>query len=295
VQRNLTRWASRRTPDMCALVDFGAAIVDAIADHWPAVVLALLDDIHLVAAAWTVLVLPQFAACGIKREALRVAMIVAPDFRFGALPADKWVIRYRSVGTQANDLAGWLARFCAWSATYSPNVRNRLSSAAEKIVLGERAFLTKDDLQIIQPRRCIGAQSGTRKGGTGAADRGLDRLFGGPRTVERTWTWHTSSCWICRKPCAKLVEVARSCSMFSAFGPRPGRDGCIELSLSRSGRGRRPDDGTGSNTQARFRKPQGRWIASYTQIAWGVGLSHERSDVAGAVDSVEMIPGYPAA
>jgi hypothetical protein len=47
------------------------------------------------------------------------------------------------------------------------------NAAAEKSVVGERAFLTKDDLQIIQPRRCIGAQSGTRKGGTGTADRGL--------------------------------------------------------------------------------------------------------------------------
>src|SRR5690349_11787579 len=50
------------------------------------------------------------------------------------------------------------------------------NAATEKIMLGngERAFLTKDDLQIIQPRRCIGAQSGTCKGDAGTADRGLN-------------------------------------------------------------------------------------------------------------------------
>ena len=40
----------------------GAAVVDAIADHRPAVVLALLDDVDLVAAARAVLVLPQLSA-----------------------------------------------------------------------------------------------------------------------------------------------------------------------------------------------------------------------------------------
>src|SRR4029077_11843705 len=34
-----------------ALVDSGAVVIDAIADHWPAVVSALLDDVDLVAAA----------------------------------------------------------------------------------------------------------------------------------------------------------------------------------------------------------------------------------------------------
>jgi hypothetical protein len=210
------------------------------------------------------------------------------------LPADKWVIRrYRSVGTQANDLAEWLARFCAWSATYSPNVRNKLSLAAEKIVLGERAF-TKDDLQIIQPKRCIGAQSGTRKGSTGTADRGLHRwLFGGPRTVERTWTIDLGTLhragyvgnparnwWKSRDQlCSRLLgqDLGETAALSYPYREAVEAGGLMTV--------------RGSNTQARFRKPQGRWIASYTEIAWGVGLSHERSDVAGAVDSVEMIPG----
>src|SRR5437016_1575732 len=41
-----------------ALVNLGAAVVDAVADHRPAVILALLDNVDLIAAARSVLVLP---------------------------------------------------------------------------------------------------------------------------------------------------------------------------------------------------------------------------------------------
>src|SRR6185436_3379731 len=48
-----------------AVVDLGAAVIDAEADDRPAVVLALVDDVDLIAAARPVLVLPQLAAGGV--------------------------------------------------------------------------------------------------------------------------------------------------------------------------------------------------------------------------------------
>ena len=66
-----------------ALVDLRAAVVDAVADHRPAVVLALLDDVDLVAAARAVLVRPQLAGRRMQRRALHIAVAVAPDFRLG--------------------------------------------------------------------------------------------------------------------------------------------------------------------------------------------------------------------
>src|SRR5215475_12145323 len=67
-----------------ALVDFDAAVVDAVADHRPAVILALLDEIDLVAAARPMLVLPQLSGDGMEREPLGIAVAVAPDLRLGA-------------------------------------------------------------------------------------------------------------------------------------------------------------------------------------------------------------------
>src|SRR4029450_13115862 len=88
----------------------GAAVVDAIADHRPAVVLALLDQVDLVAAARPMLVLPDLAARRMASEALGVAMAVAPDFRLRALPADERVVRRAgAVGPDADDLADVVA------------------------------------------------------------------------------------------------------------------------------------------------------------------------------------------
>ena len=89
-----------------ALVDLGAAIVDAVADHRPAVVLAGLRNVDLVAAARAVLVLPQFAGLRMQRRALRVAVAVAPDFRLASGSADERIVRrHRAVGRDAHDLA----------------------------------------------------------------------------------------------------------------------------------------------------------------------------------------------
>ena len=70
-------------------MDLRAAVVDAVADHRPAVILALADDVDLVATAGTVLDLPEFTGGRIDREPLFVAVAVAPDFRPGIAAADK--------------------------------------------------------------------------------------------------------------------------------------------------------------------------------------------------------------
>src|SRR5262249_7805837 len=64
-----------------ALVDPGAVVVDAIADHRPAVVPATFDHVDLVAATRPVLMLPQPSGRRIEREPLRIAVAIAPDFR----------------------------------------------------------------------------------------------------------------------------------------------------------------------------------------------------------------------
>src|SRR5262244_578405 len=93
-----------------ALVDPGAVVVDAVADHWPAVVLAFLDDVDLVAAARPVLVLPRLAGGGMEREPLCIAVAVAPDLRLGAGAADEGIVRRRrAVGADADELAEVIA------------------------------------------------------------------------------------------------------------------------------------------------------------------------------------------
>ena len=72
-----------------AFVDARAAIIDAVADHRPAVILSGLRNVDLVAAARAVLVHPQFSARGIDRGALRIAVAVGPDFRLRALPGSR--------------------------------------------------------------------------------------------------------------------------------------------------------------------------------------------------------------
>src|SRR5207302_4875222 len=95
-------WRDRRYPVfdrllhagfLRALVDLGAVVVDAIADHGPAVVLAGLRNVDLVAAARAMLVLPELAGLRMDRGALRVAMAIAPDFRLGARPAHERIVR----------------------------------------------------------------------------------------------------------------------------------------------------------------------------------------------------------
>ena len=160
---------------------FGARIVDAIADHRPAIVLALADDVHLVTAARAVFDLPKLVICGIDREALWIAVAVAPDLGSGAFTADERIVRWSSaIGGDADDLAemiGEVLGFVAAAIVFAESdeeiaVAGLYDAAAIMIAAGEWAFLTEDDLQIVEPgRRAIdefGPRNGRASAGAGA-------------------------------------------------------------------------------------------------------------------------------
>ena len=88
------------TPIVCA------RIVDAARDQRPAVVLAFLDDVQLVAAARAVIVLPQTAGSRIERQPFGAAHAVRPDLGKDARLADERIVgRRRPIRRDANDLA----------------------------------------------------------------------------------------------------------------------------------------------------------------------------------------------
>ena len=64
----------------------------ALGDVDPAVVVALLDHVDLVAAVRAELGFPQLAGHGIDRQAERVAVAGGPDLRLVALLADERVV-----------------------------------------------------------------------------------------------------------------------------------------------------------------------------------------------------------
>src|SRR5687767_8773262 len=81
-------------------------VVDAVADHRPAVVASRLNAIQLVSALRSVLVGPQLAGGGVHEHSLHVAMSVAPDLRLRSWAIHERVVRgYASVVMQADDLA----------------------------------------------------------------------------------------------------------------------------------------------------------------------------------------------
>src|SRR5262245_13147550 len=161
-----------------ALVDLGAAVVDAVADHRPTVILALLDNVDLVAAARAVFVLPQLACGGVQRETLRIAMAVAPDFRFGAgLAGERIVGRHRAIRPDADDLAEVVSetlRLVARSEMLAQGqkeavIRRLHDAAAEMIAAGARAGLAEDHLDGIEPGSGFVAQPGAGERGARAA------------------------------------------------------------------------------------------------------------------------------
>src|SRR3954469_13849667 len=91
-------------------MDLRAGVIDAEADHRPAVVLALGDDIDLVAAARAVLDFPELAGDGMDREALFVAMAITPDLGPGSVAADERIVRRCSaIRRDADQLAEVIA------------------------------------------------------------------------------------------------------------------------------------------------------------------------------------------
>ncbi len=86
--------------------DRRAVVIVAPAHHRPAVILACLRNVDLVAALRPELALPQFAGLRIDGGALRIAVAVRPDFGPRALLADEGVVlRHRAILVDAHDLA----------------------------------------------------------------------------------------------------------------------------------------------------------------------------------------------
>src|SRR5690606_14513527 len=89
-----------------SLADLRAGIVPAIGDDRPAVILAGLRNIDLVAAARAVFDGPELAALRMDRGALRIAVPVRPDFRPHAFLADERIaLGHRAVRRDAHHLA----------------------------------------------------------------------------------------------------------------------------------------------------------------------------------------------
>src|SRR5262249_36900080 len=139
--------------------DLGARIVDAVADHRPAVVLAGLRDVDLVAATWAVLVRPQLPGLRMDRGALRIAVAVAPDFRLGARAVDERIARrHRAVRPQPHDLAQMVAEVLRLIAggEVLPHGEEQVAvgalrdAAAEVVAARERALLVEDDLDVAE-------------------------------------------------------------------------------------------------------------------------------------------------
>src|SRR4029077_14672383 len=90
----------RRRRDLCAV------IMAAPTHHRPAIVLAGLWNIHLVAAFRPELALPKLAGHGMDRRALRVPVPIGPDLRPRTLLThERIILRHRAVGIDAHDLA----------------------------------------------------------------------------------------------------------------------------------------------------------------------------------------------
>jgi hypothetical protein len=90
------------------------------------------DDIDFVAAARAMLDLPQRAGRGVQRQALHVAMAVAPDFGLGArLPDEGIVVRRLAVGGDADQLADVVAEILRLVA-----IGEMIAKADEQIAVG---------------------------------------------------------------------------------------------------------------------------------------------------------------
>jgi hypothetical protein len=93
----------------------GPVIVPAPAHHWPAIVTAGLEDVELVAAHWSELVLPQLAGLRVDGRPLRIAVAIGPDLRARVFAADERIVGgHRTVGIDAYDLAEMSGEVLCW-------------------------------------------------------------------------------------------------------------------------------------------------------------------------------------
>src|SRR4029077_2656358 len=164
-------------------------------DERPAVVVASHDEIDLVAALGTVLLLPQLAVSPVDGETLRIAVAIRPDFGTGAGFVDERIVGRRGAVTRnPDDLAEVVVERLRHVAVgemlaigeEQRAVRGLHNTAAEVVSPRSRAVLVVDDLHVGEPRGLPGLEPGARPGG--AALAGLEpgaRQCGAPATVER--------------------------------------------------------------------------------------------------------------
>lgn len=68
----------------CAHIDHPARVVDPVRDHRPTIVLALLNDIELIASSRAIFDFPE-ATSIIEREAFLGCVLLSPKFQEGHL------------------------------------------------------------------------------------------------------------------------------------------------------------------------------------------------------------------
>src|ERR1700730_3111162 len=97
------RWRNRRHPEdgrllhpilVHLLVDARAQIEPAEADERPAVVLAWLEDVDLIATVRAILALPYLSGHRVNRQAQHVAMAHRIDLRPVSRAADERIVRW---------------------------------------------------------------------------------------------------------------------------------------------------------------------------------------------------------
>src|ERR1041385_523387 len=109
-----------------------------------------------------------------KRETLRVALAIAPDFRLRTSPIDKRIIgRHRAIRFNAHDFAEMVAKVLRLVARGEMLAQRqeqialgRLRDAAAKMIAARQwTILLKDDFHIIETRRCFIDQLGAGERG----------------------------------------------------------------------------------------------------------------------------------
>src|SRR5436190_9933796 len=133
-----------------------------------------------------------------QRQALRIAVSVAPDFGLGAWGIDKRIVRrHRAIRADAYDLAEMICKVLRLIARGEMLAQGQEQvvvlrlhdAAAEMIAARERALLAEDDCQIGEPRRWLLDQPRACERRARAAARGLgmaviDRVIVGKGSVE---------------------------------------------------------------------------------------------------------------
>ncbi len=215
-------------------MDLRAGVIDAVADHRPAVILALGDDVDLVAAARAVLDLPELAGGGMDRK--RPARC---DGRSSRSPA--WrrrgrrtdCLRAPSRRRDADHLAemiGETLRVVAVGEMLAQRdeqiaVVGLRDAAAIMIARRQRPLLAEDDLDLVEPAAC-------RRRVWRAPRRCGRRRRCARRSRNR---WSCSARRICRRrrragrpgrtptPRATPLSGGESCPSLVTMRMRPGR------------------------------------------------------------------------